>query len=74
MAAKMRQASELWELELYLTQRRKEIDRKYEYKYSSLLSTSGKLVGEGRLDVKDFRGLAEDKLAFIRREAMHPAA
>jgi Photoprotection regulator fluorescence recovery protein len=34
MAAKIRQASELWELEHHLTQLRKEIDRKYEYKYS----------------------------------------
>jgi hypothetical protein len=27
-----------------------------------------------RLDAKDFQGLAEDKLAYIRREARHPAA
>ena len=72
MAAKIRQASELWELERYLTQRRKEIDRKYEYKYSVLLPIFGELVREGRLDAKDFQGLAEDKLAFIRREARHP--
>ncbi len=74
MAAKMRQASELWELECYLTQRRKEIDRKYEYKYSVLLPIFGELVREGRLDAKDFQGLAVDKLAYIRREARHPAA
>ena len=74
MATKIRQASELWELERYLTQRRKEIDRRYEYKYSSLLSIFGKLVGEGRLHTKDLQGLAEDKLAYIRREATRPAA
>ena len=74
MVAKITQACELWELERYLMQRRKEIDRKYEYKYSSLLSTFGILVREGRLNTRDFQGLTEDKLAYIRREATRPAA
>jgi hypothetical protein len=74
MAAKIRQASELWELERYLTRLRKEIDRKYEYKYSVLLPVFGELVREGRLNAKDLQGLTEDKLAYIRREATRPAA
>jgi hypothetical protein len=74
MAAKIRQASELWELERYLTRLRKEIDRKYEYKYSVLLPVFGELVREGRLNGKDLQGLTEDKLAYIRREATRPAA
>ncbi len=43
MAAKIRQASELWELERYLTQRGNEIDRKYEYKYPVPLPMFGEL-------------------------------
>jgi hypothetical protein len=74
MAAKIRQASELWELERYLTQRRKEIDRKYEYKYSALLIVFGDLIREGRLNAEDLQGLAEDKLAYIRREVSRSAA
>src|ERR1700682_2206683 len=74
MAAKIRQASELWELERYLTRLRKEIDRKYEYKYSTLVLVFGELVREGRLNAKDLQGLTEDKLAYIRREATRPAA
>jgi hypothetical protein len=74
MAAKISQASELWELERYLTRLRKEIDRKYEYKYSVLLSVFGELVREGRLNTKDLQGLTEDKLAYIRGEATRPAA
>ena len=74
MAAKIRQASELWELERYLTRLRKEIDRKYEYKYSVLLPVFGEQVREGRLNAKDLQGLTEDKLAYIRREATRPAA
>jgi len=74
MAANIRQASELWELERYLTQRRKEIDRKYEYKYSALLIVFGDLIREGRLTAEDLQGLAEDKLAYIRREVSRSAA
>jgi hypothetical protein len=36
MAAKIKQPSELWKLEHHLTLRRKEIDRKYEYRDSKL--------------------------------------
>jgi hypothetical protein len=43
IAAQIRQASALWELER-LTQLLKEIDRKYEYKYSVLLPVFGQLV------------------------------
>ena len=34
MASQIQQSSDLWDLEHYLTQRRKEIDRKYDYRYS----------------------------------------
>ena len=39
-AAKIQEASELWELERWLTQRRQEIDRKYDYRYSVLRPSS----------------------------------
>ena len=32
MASQIKQSSDLWDLEHYLTQRRKEIDRKYDYR------------------------------------------
>jgi Photoprotection regulator fluorescence recovery protein len=35
-ASRMNEPSDLWELEQYLTQRRKEIDRKYDYRQSRL--------------------------------------
>lgn len=35
-AAKVKQPSELWDLERWLTQRRKDIDRLYDYRYSVL--------------------------------------
>lgn len=69
MAAKIRQAPELWELEHHLTQLRKEIDRKYEYKYSTLVLVFADLVREGKLDPEDLRGLSEEKLRYIRQHA-----
>ena len=65
-AAKIAQPSDLWELEHYLTERRKEIDRKYDYRYSVLPRVFGVLVREGRLTEEDLRGLGEDKLSPIR--------
>ena len=69
MAVAIKQASDLWELEHHLTQRRKEIDRKYEYRASRLIFVFGTLLYEGRLTEEDLRGLREDKLEAIRSDA-----
>ena len=74
MAAKIRQASELWELERHVTQLRKEIDRKYEYKYSTLILVFADLIREGKLDSENLRGLSEDKVSYIRQHAAQSAA
>jgi len=34
MASEIHESSDLWDLEHYLTERRKQIDRKYDYRYS----------------------------------------
>jgi len=70
MANEIRQSSDLWDLEHYLTQRRKEIDRKYDYRYSQLTQVFGRLLHEGRLREEELRGLREDKLKRIRSFAM----
>jgi hypothetical protein len=69
MAAEVKEPYELWELEQYLTQRRKEIDRKYDYRYSQLTLVFGKLLHEGRLGEQELRGLSGDKLEAIRSYA-----
>jgi len=53
-------------LERYLTQRRKEIDRKYDYRYSQLTQVFGRLLYEDRLREEELCGLGEDKLKRIR--------
>ncbi len=66
MASQIQQSSDLWDLEHYLTQRRKEIDRKYDYRYSQLTHVFGRLLYENRLSEEELRGLREDKLKSIR--------
>jgi hypothetical protein len=69
IASRINEPADLWELEHYLTQRRKEIDRKYQYKYSELTHVFGRLLQEGRLSEEQLHGLREDKLKAIRSHA-----
>jgi hypothetical protein len=66
MANEIQNSSDLWDLEHYLTQRRKEIDRKYDFRGSRLIDVLGRLLHENRLSEEDLRGLREDKLKPIR--------
>jgi hypothetical protein len=65
-ASQIREPSDVWELEDYLAQRRKEIDRKYDYRYSQLALVFGRLLHESRLREEELCGLGEDKLKSIR--------
>lgn len=69
MASQINEPSDLWDLEHYLTQRRNEIDRKYDYRYSQLTDVFGRLLCEKRLGEEELRGLGEDKLKLIRSYA-----
>ncbi len=66
MANQIKEPADLWDLEHYLTERRKEINRKYEYRQSQLTHVFGRLLHEKRLSEEDLRGLREDKLKSIR--------
>ena len=63
------QPTDLWDLEHYLTESRKRIDRTYDYRYSVLTDVFGSLIREGRLSEKELQGLGEDKLESIRSYA-----
>ena len=66
MANQIKKPADVWELEYYLTERRKEINRKYDYRYSQLRHVFGRLLYEGRVSEEELRGLQEDKLKSIR--------
>jgi Photoprotection regulator fluorescence recovery protein len=64
-AAIISEASELWKLESWLTERRREIDRKYDYRYSVLPLVFAELVKQGRIAENDLHGLAPEKIDVI---------
>jgi len=66
MANQVKEPADVWELEHYLTERRKEINRKYDYRYSQLRHVFGRLLYEGRVSEEELRGLSDDKLKSIR--------
>ena len=66
MANQIKEPADVWDLEHYLTERRKEIDRKYDYRYSQLTQVFGRLLYERRITEEDLRGLGEDKMKAIR--------
>jgi hypothetical protein len=51
---------------LPLTERRKEIDRKYDSRGSRLKDVLGRFLYENRLREEDLRGLREEKMKSIR--------
>jgi hypothetical protein len=66
MAKEIQTSSDLWGLENHLTQRRKEIDRKYDFRSSRLTEVLGTLLYENRLGEEALRGLGEEKMKTIR--------
>ena|SRR5690554_1854727 len=56
----------VWSIHDYLSKRRNEIDKKYDYRYSVLITVFATLLTEGYLEEKDLEGLSEDKLNAIK--------
>jgi hypothetical protein len=66
MAAKMQEVADLWRLHDFLTDKRRKIDEKYDYRYSQLIFVFGRLIHEGWLSLEELEGLHEDKLSKIK--------
>ena len=66
MANQIKEPADVWDLEHYLTKRRKEIDRKYDFRGSRLIDVLRRLLYENRLGEEDLRGLREEKMKSIR--------
>ena len=66
-SAAVRTPEEMWALESYLAQQRREIQGKYDYRYSQLLFVFGRLVREGRVQIEQLQGFSEEKLYYIER-------
>ena len=57
---------EVWELRDRLNQKAKEMDRKYDYRYSQLIFVFSQLVREEYLSLKELKALGEEKYKMIR--------
>jgi hypothetical protein len=68
-AEKIKQPSDLWDMEHYLTECRKRIDGQFDYRYSVLIYVFGNLLRQGKLTEEELRGLNDDKLEAVRRFA-----
>jgi len=60
---------DIWELHDFLTEKRKEIDEKYDYRYSVLILVFGRLLREGWIELDDIKGLDEDKISNFKNIA-----
>ena len=65
MVGKMLEGADLWRLHDFLTDTRREIDEKYDYRYSQLITVFARLIYQGWLTIEELEGLHQDKLAKI---------
>lgn len=68
-AANAKEPDDMWEIQTYLFRAQREIETKYDYRYSQLEFVFGRLLREKRIAEQDLNGLADEKLAVIRRVA-----
>jgi hypothetical protein len=68
-AANAKTPEDMWAVQEYLASTRREIDSKYDYRYSQLDLVLGRLLREKRIDEHELKGLAEEKLVSMRRVA-----
>ncbi len=57
----------IWGIHEYLSEKRRETDELFDYRYSVLIFVFGRLLGEGWLTEADLAGLSKDKMETIRR-------
>ncbi|WP_298235410.1 hypothetical protein [uncultured Azohydromonas sp.] len=56
----------VWAIQEYLESKRREIDRKYDYRYSQLPLVFGRLLREGRIRMEQLDGLSGEKREIIQ--------
>jgi hypothetical protein len=61
--------AQVWEVFKYLSKKQRDIDWKYDYRYSVLVDVFGQLLGEGWLTEAELTKLSAEKLDLIKRVA-----
>lgn len=65
MAADASDPGDMWSTEEFLSKARREIEQKYDYRYSQLDVVFGRLLREGRILEEEIAGLSDDKMQRI---------
>ena len=65
----MENPDDLWELEVFLSEKRQEIEQKYDYRSSALIFVFARLIAEGWLNIEDLNGIHEEKTNQIKQLA-----
>ncbi len=66
LAIKATSREDLWEIHSYLTNALKNINRKYDYRYSRIINLFGELLAEGRISERDLAVFSVDKVEQVR--------
>ena len=66
LAVHAEKSDDMWDIEDWLAQQRRDIDTKYDFRYSQLVSVFGNLLRENRVTEQQLGGLGKDKLSYIR--------
>jgi hypothetical protein len=69
LAEEAKNSDDVWAVHDYLTEQRKTIDVKYDYRYSQLIVVFGRLLREKWIEDKDIEGLSAEKIQAIRHIA-----
>jgi Photoprotection regulator fluorescence recovery protein len=67
--ANMKEPSDLWDLEAFLTRRRNEIDAQFDFRYSVLPMVFASLLQKRKISERELEGLGEEKIEFVRSMA-----
>jgi hypothetical protein len=63
------ESTEIWRIRDYLNERAREIDHKYDFRYSILIGVFARLIAEGWLTIEELAGLSGEKLDLIRERS-----
>lgn len=58
---------EMWALQRVLARSQREVEEKYDYRYSELIMVFSRLLRDGRITREQIHGLSDEKIAFIER-------
>jgi len=67
MASAAKTPEDIWKLHDFLTEKRNEVDEKYDYRYSVLILVFARLLREGWIELDDLKGLDENKITKIKK-------